>query len=371
MNQILDYNPNSRPNKSGGSDNIVRVFAIILIIFALALIGVVGYGMISNKKEVTNVAEQKTNAKIEVNVDETQATISVTHDKVIQKLIYSWNEGSERTVKSTEKFMEETIDIPAGDNILHIKVIDENGIETTHDEEISSEQGIDILNPIIDLVPTEAKKLRITAKDETAMDFLTYRWNENDEETVYADENSKEIVVEIDILKGENDLTVIAVDGSSNTTNETKKFIGLTKPEITVTASADGSTIDIKAEHENGIKEVLFNFNGIDYNVDIGNQTPTTIEFPQALQAGMNNRIILTVKSVDGTESTFDANCAYGESGGVTSNETEPVDTQNTENETENEDEESTNTTTENTIENESENISQNEAEDTFSENEE
>ena len=331
MNQILDYNPNSKQNKSGGSDKVVRVFAIILIIFAIALIAVVGYGMVSNKKEASNQNEQVTYAKIEVSSEDTQATIKVTHDKNIQKLIYSWNTGSERTIKGSSKYMEEKIDIPAGDNTLHIKVIDEKGVESTHDEEISSDQGIDIINPVIELIPTEDKKLQIKATDETAMDFITYRWNEDDEETVYAEEGSKEISIEIDILKGENDLTVVAVDGSSNTTNETKRFIGLTKPEITVTASEDGSSIDIKAEHENGIKEVLFNFNGVDYNVDIGDQTPTSIEFTQALESGYNNRIILTVKSVDGTESTFDANCAYGESGNITTNnENSTTDAQNT-----------------------------------------
>ena len=56
MNQILDYNPNSKSSKSSGSDKVVRVFAIILIIFAIVLIAVVGYGMVSNKKEVNDIA---------------------------------------------------------------------------------------------------------------------------------------------------------------------------------------------------------------------------------------------------------------------------------------------------------------------------
>ncbi len=336
MNQILDYNPNSKSNKSGGSDKIVRVFAIILIIFAIALIAVVGYGMISNKKEVNNATAQQTKANITVENQEAQATIKVTHDKNIQKLVYSWNTSSERTIKGTNKYMEEKIDIPAGDNTLHIKVIDENGVETTHDEEISSEQGVDIINPIIEL-SLDGKKLKIVATDETALDFLTYRWNEEEEETVYAEEGSKEITTEIEIIKGKNDLTVVAVDTSNNTTTETKSFTGLTKPEITVTLSEDGSSIDIKAVHESGIEAVSFNFNNVDYNVDIGSDTPNQIQFNQKLEVGYN-RIILTVKSVDGTESKFDGECTYGDAGNTntdasnTGSNTTPEENSSTEN---------------------------------------
>ena len=311
MNQILDYNPNNRSGKSGGSDNIVRIFAIILIIFAIALIAVVGYGMFSNKKEMNNQIEQATNADIKVEVNETEATIKVTHDKNIQKIIYSWNTSSERSITGDGKYMEEKIDVPAGDNTLHIKVIDENGVETTHDEEISSEQGIDIINPIIELSVTDESKLKITVTDETGLDFMTYRWNESNEETVYADEGSKEIVTEIEILKGENDLTIVAVDSSSNTTTETKSFTGLTKPELTVTLSEDGSKIDIKAVHENGIESVAFNFNNVDYKVDIGDGNPKEIQFAQPLEIGYN-RIIVKVKSIEGTETVFDGECTYG-----------------------------------------------------------
>ena len=317
MNQILDYNPNSKTNKSGGSDKIVRVFAILLIIFAIALIAIVGYGMISNKKQADNAIVEQTQANIAVDVQEAQATIKVTHHKTIQKLVYSWNTSSERTIKASEKYIEEKIDIPAGDNTLHIKVIDENGVETTHDEEISSEQGVDIINPVIEL-SLDGKKLKISATDETALDFLTYRWNEENEETVYAEEGSKEITTEVEILKGKNDLTVVAVDTSNNTTTETKSFTGLTKPEIKVTLSEDGSSIEIRAEHESGIESVSYNFNNVDYDVDIGSGNPTTIQFEQKLEVGYN-RIILTVKSIDGTESKFDGECSYGEAGDTTS----------------------------------------------------
>lgn len=340
MNQILEFESNNQsgPRKPGGSDNIVRVFAIILIIFAVALLAVVGLNMMRNKQDVQITQGQTTYAEISVEVDGDQATIKANHDKNIQKLIYSWNDKSERTIVSEGKFIEETIDVPFGDNTLHIKVIDEVGVETTHDEQVFSEQGGDIISPEIKLSPLEGNKWQITATDETALDFITYRWNEDDEQTIYAEEGSKEIITEVEILKGENDLSIVAVDANNNTSTEIKTFKGLTKPEIVVTLSPDGSRIDIKATHDNGIESVAFKFNDVDYDVDIGEGTPTTIEFYQNLEVGYN-RIIVTVKSVDGTETVFDGQCSYGE-------ETEENTTENT----------TSNETAENTTSNETEN---------------
>lgn len=312
MNQILDYNPNKKSGKSSGSDKIVRVFAIILIVFALCLVGSGAYGIYKRNQESKTTDTEETKATIEVVEQDSQATIKVIHDKAIEKIVYSWNNSSERTIKGTGKStMEETISLPAGENTLNIKVIDINGVETTFEKIITSENGVDILNPVIELSITDDKKLKITAKDETSLDFITYRWNTEAEEKVEASEDdSKKIEIEIEILKGTNDLTIVAVDSSNNTTTETKSFTGVTKPEITVTLSAEGDSLDILAKHENGIKEVKFNFNDVDYTVDIGTETPKEIQFVQQLEVGYN-RIILTVISVDGTETVFDGECNY------------------------------------------------------------
>lgn len=324
MNQILDYDNNSTNynnssnnnnfNKGDGTDKIVRVFAILIMIFAIALIAVVVYGKLSNSDYSQKIEDNQNeaNAKINVEIEGKQAVIEVTNDTKITKLIYSWNEGSERTITCDEKYIKETIDVPAGNNSLFIKVIDENGGETNYNEDITAEDGIDIMDPVIELSVTEEKKLKIVAKDETAIDFITVRWNDEDENTIYADENSKEISTEIEILKGENDLTVVAVDAASNTTRENKSFKGLTKPEIKVELVENGSKINIKAMHENGIKSVKFNFNNADYNVDIGDENPKQIEFEQQLETGYN-RIIITVVSVDDTETVFDGECSYGD----------------------------------------------------------
>lgn len=302
MNQILDYSPNKGERKSSGSDKIVHFFAIIMIVFALGLIGVAGFNMYKNAQEKNKAVVTKEEAKIEVVQEETQAIIKVTHTKAIEKIIYSWNSGKETTIKGTgEANVEETIPLPAGQNTLHIKVIDiENG-ETTYEGEFTSESGADILNPVIKLDVTTEKKLRITATDETSLDFITYRWNDSEEVKVDANpEDNKKIEVDIEILKGVNDLTISAVDSNNNTTTETKSFTGLTKPEVTIIVSADKLTAQVTVKHDNGIKEIKLSLNDVEYPVPVeGN--PKEFAFNINLAQGQN-KIVVTSTSVDSTE---------------------------------------------------------------------
>lgn len=318
MNQILDYTPNksSRNSPSGNSDKIVRVFAILLVIFSLCLLGSGLFSIMKNRK-TENVDEvTPTYAEISAVQEGDQAIITVTHDKVIESMVYSWNSDAERQVKGDgKKTLEKTLDLPAGQNTLYIKVIDINGVESSFDQEFTAESGVDIMSPVIslDIVNGEEEKmLKITATDETKILFLTYRWNDEEEIKVEASEdNEKEIVAEIPIMRGTNDITIVAVDAENNTTTETKSYTGLTKPEIVVSLSEDGSTLIIKTTHENGIKQVYYTLNDNPFQGSFEEQgNPKEVEFTQVLDEGYN-RIVLTVTSVDGTETVFDGECEY------------------------------------------------------------
>lgn len=323
MNQILDYNPNKQSGgSSSGSDKIVRVFAIFLVVFAIGLLASGAYGIYKNKETKKASATKPTYATITAEQTEGKVVVSVKHDKAIEEMYYSWNTSAERSFKGEgSKELEKEIDIPAGTNTLHIKIVDINGVETSFEKEFTAEDGLDILNPVISLNVVDGegddklKKLKITATDETKIDFITYRWNNDEEVKVEADNNNpKEIVLQIDILRGENDITVVAVDSSNNTTTETKSFTGLTKPVIVVTLSADGSSLDVLTTHENGISNIYYTLNGREYLANFDDNTenanPKEVRFTQALDEGYN-RFILTVKSIDGIESVFDGECEY------------------------------------------------------------
>lgn len=304
MNQILEYSPNKNSGGgSSGSDKIVRVFAVLLILFALLFIGIGGYGYIKKNKTVEQAsANTPSQAKITVEKQETTAIIKVSHDKAIEKIFYSWNNDKEIVEKvngSSEKEIE--VQLPKDKNTLNVKVVDIDGVETYYKEEISSKNGTDIVNPVIELAVTEDKKLRITATDETEIAYVTYKWN-NDEEIRedVSEDDKKKIEFYIDILKGNNDLTVIAVDANNRVTTETKSFAGVTKPEVKIVVAADKKSVTVSCNHENGLKEVKLKVNNDELPVDIGTENPKDINFSYDLPEG-NTTVKVIATSVDDT----------------------------------------------------------------------
>lgn len=306
MNQILDYNPNkSSGGGSSGSDKIVRVFAVILIIFAVCLLGSGAYGLYKKNAEKSEPTATPTKAKITVEQQETEAVIKVNHDKAIEKIIYSWDNEKEINNKGNgESSMEIKVALLAGEHTLNVKVTDIDGVESNYEEVITSENGEDKIYPVIALkVDSVTKKLIVTVTDETAIDFVTYRWNNEKEKEIKAEEEEqKELEFEIEILKGQNDLTIIAVDKNNNSTTETKTFSGVTKPDITITVAADKKTVDIACFHENGLTDLKLKLNGEEYDLNyLVEDKPKETAFVIDLFEGENN-LEVTAKSIDDTE---------------------------------------------------------------------
>ncbi len=304
MNQILDYNPNkSSGGNSSNSDKIVRVFAVILIIFALCLLGSGIYNLTKNKESETQKTAAPTQAKIDVEQTDTEIIIKVSHDKAINKLTYKWDTDKEVTNSGNgESTMEVKVPLLSGEHVLDVKVTDIDAVESTYQGTFTSETGVDSTYPEITLEVTPESKLKITATDETEISFITYRWNEDEEVRVEAtEEGQKEIVEEIEILKGKNDLTVVAVDKANNSSNKMESYTGLTNPEITINVSEDKKSADIICSHENGIKEIKLNLNGQELGVELPEENPKDVTVPIVFEEP-TNKLVVTVISVDDTE---------------------------------------------------------------------
>lgn len=304
MNQILDYNPNksSGGGKTSSSDKVVRVFAVLMFIFGLFLLGNAGYSLYKDKQKENVIADAPVKAEITVEKGETAATIKIRHDKAIETVIHSWDNDKETTEKGNgESTMEITVPLAAGEHTLNIKVIDIDGVSTTHEEIIKSITGVDKVYPVITLEVTNEKKVRVIATDETELSYVTYRWNDNQEEKIEVTDDPKKIEFDIDINKGTHDLTVSAVDKNNNTTTEIKSFAGVTKPVVTITVSADKKSIDVYTSHENGIDQIKLNINGQDYDVGVPEDKPKEISFNVGLPSG-NNTVKVTAISVEKTE---------------------------------------------------------------------
>lgn len=365
MNQILEYsNINNKGKYSGGgnkntSDKIVKVFAVILLLFAIFLIISGASSFLKNKEngdETANTPVQEYTATIEALIDEENEEVNIIVDNEIEisKIVYNWNSNPERTIQGDgTNHIEKTIDLSAGNSTLNIKVIDIKGNETKESFTFNSESGKDIISPEITL-GYQGDKLIITAEDEKELAFITYKWNDEPIVEVRVEEDAEDktiLVEEVDILMGENVITITAVDAANNTKTESKALTGVTKPEIIVNLIGTGDTLEITCKHESGIKEIYYTLNDRPYQY----QTPegenyTEIKFTQALDEGYN-RIKLKVTSVDDIPAEFDGECEYYPNGRPEETETTGTDTEESNTTEETEETENNNTSESNTSE--------------------
>lgn len=304
MNQILDYNPNKSSGGGGSSksDNVVRIFAILLAIFAIVLVVIGVVSITKNKEKEKEIVEKATEATIEVAQTEDSLKIKISHDKAISKIIYNWDQTVDTAIPCNgETEVEAEISLLAGSHSLTIKVIDVNGVESTYSETFESTVGEDKENPTI-TTEVVGNKLVITATDETAMSFVTYRWNDDDEVKVPVEsEGQTTITFDIEILHGQNDLMIIAVDSNNNSFSKQATYTGVTKPDIALTVSAEKDFVGVKVTHEVGIKEILLEVNGENINVDIGDQTPKEASFGFPI-SGSRNTVKVVATSLDNTK---------------------------------------------------------------------
>lgn len=309
MNQILDYNPSKNTGKgsSSGSDKVVRVFAIILALFAIALLGIGGFTLLKNR-ETINDEPVATDTKPVITLsdkDEKTKHLKITHDKALFKIVYCWDHGKEYQITCNgETEIEEDISLIAGEHTLTIKVEDVDGVFETVDELCYSEIGEDKQNPTLKVEEADGV-IKITATDETAMAFVTYMWNGGEEHKVEAEEDQKEIYFEIPILEGDNHLTVVAVDKNNNTCEEpySKSFTGVKPPSITGVVPETKDRLDITITSEKNIAEVSGEINGQPFKLDIqGDQTSLGFSLDDNyLTRGAYNTVKILVATEDGT----------------------------------------------------------------------
>ena len=296
MNQIL-YTNNQK--KKGGPleiNTVLRIFAILCILFGLILVGQASFAMLNGKQDTSSTVPL-----VEINQEGATLIVSVKHDKIIDKIVYSWNEHQETILQGKGRLeLEETIDMPIGNNTLVLKVTDINGKTVSYSQMYELEEG-DVTKPEIELL-VENSKVKIVAKDETAMDYILFYWNEEDETRIDVREDSlKQIEEKIDILKGENTLTIIAVDKAGNETEEVQTYKGVKKPQISL--EGNGNQIIIKVSDEEGIQKIEFTLNGQFYSTDSNNTgislNMKEVQINQQLQPGQN-KITVKAYSING-----------------------------------------------------------------------
>lgn len=303
MNQILYVDKPKKGfsfNFNFGANMKLIIVTICIMIFAVFLIirGVSGFskktssgpnGVIS--KDEPAVTMKEVNGKIEINV---------IHNKAIDKIVYSWNDGEETTLQGKgNNNITETIDMPIGKNTLNLKVIDAGNKQFEYSEEYYKSDE-DKTEPVIEFI-VEGSKVKIIAKDETEISYMMYHWDDEDDTVVEVGQDYKfEIEEKITILKGEHILTVVAVDANGNEARKEQLYKGAKKPTIKIEQEENEWVITVN-DDEN-IQKIEMTFNGEFFSSDVTNTgeplNMTEAVIRQELKRGLNT-ITITAYNVN------------------------------------------------------------------------
>ena len=301
MNQILATSQTTNRRGTRGSkgpveiEKILKFFAISLIIFGVFLIGSGSYAMYKNNETKKNVV---TKPVIEEELKgEDTVILKVTHNKEIDSVEYYWNDEEPSIIKGNgRKYIEQEITIPGGKNTLYVKAIDVEGQEISQPKEY--------ITPDIIKLEIAGDKLKVIADNETEISYMTYRWNDNDEERV--DINDTKVEEEVTIPKGENTITIILVDKNNKTIMKKQKVKGVMKPTISVTLDDDKEYFVITAKDEIALDKMEFvitnsKINGKRYRLRAKNNEKE-LEYKFKLEPG-ENYIEAIAYSADGVTS--------------------------------------------------------------------
>lgn len=299
MNQILYVNTSKNGDGPLELKTVIRIFAIAIIVFGILMISKGVYNIIQNGNSLTT---KTTIPMLTIEQLDSKLKLSIVHDKAINRISYSWNKQREVVLQGRgQTAINELIDIPQGDNTINIKILDINGKEATYQYSCSY-SILDTTKPNIELI-VEDSKLKIVAQDETKMAYISYFWNEEDETTVQVREDSlMRIEEKITILKGQNKLTVLAVDAAGNETLVEQAYIGAKRPKIDYTQEGKYIIITVSSEEE-GIQKIELNVNGVNYSTDASNTgEPLGVDkvtFRHEIIKGINS-VVMRVYSVNG-----------------------------------------------------------------------
>ncbi len=292
MNQILVLENKTKKKKtktmsSGPADikNILRFFAVVLIIFAIVMIGHSSYAIYrdakgNNTNDLANISITRVNDTLLVDVQSTY---------IIDKFKYSWRNSQQTSVPEESTSFQEEIILPSENNILTIVLEDETGRATTYTREIILD-GIDIVEPTIEIEQGQGLSVLITATDETQIEYMTYRIDDGEEIRIdknnVADKTIKYAVT--DMPRGEHVIYVTAVDSFGNTEEIEKTIIVSSEmPTIdSIDIDEENGKILIKASDVDGLQSIEVNINGAEYHMDNINRTEAT--FSLNLRQGTN-----------------------------------------------------------------------------------
>ena len=303
MNQILDIeNKKNEKDKTKkiktGSPikikGIVMFFAIIVMIFGLTLAGQGSYALykdIEDRKpeNIPYVTIERVNDK---------AIVQISSNIEISKLVYSWNNGEESAIPIGSTEAREEITLLGYDSVLDLTIEDINGKRVKYQKQYLL-TGVDITKPSVEIETEDGNnKMKIVAKDEIEMAYMTYQWEDGEPVTISADQQGQtEMIVQVPLTVGSKKIKIIAADTNGNVEEIEKEIVTSTsKPEMSVIRNKE--KITVQASDKDGIKNIVINLNGEIYEAKDINKKSVKVG-PVILREG-NNTISVEVTNING-----------------------------------------------------------------------
>ena len=311
MNQILQVQENRNKNKSSSVDikKVILFFSVCLIIFGIIMIGQGAYSVYQNQINKPVEPDQGENLDILeyipdillTQTEDNKLKINVNSQIAISHIIYNWNNDNAVTLDELGKTnIEEIIDIPAGESVINISIIDTNGKETKKQATYIVEQS----KPVIEL-SVVGNNIKIIVTSEVELSYVTCKWNLEEEQKydMITFENKKKFEKELEIPKGQNTLKIVAVDNNEVKTEKSQEIKGIAKlkdPKVIVS----GEYISFSFNAEENMKTVEFIFNGKKYlmNTDTFGTTKE-VKYKMKMISGWNYLKIIG-KTENGAENT-------------------------------------------------------------------
>ena len=272
---------------------IVMFFAVIIMVFGLTLAGQGSYALykdIDDRKpeNIPYVTIGRVNDK---------AIVQISSNIEISKLVYSWNNGEESAIPIGSTNAREEITLLGYDSVLNLTIEDMNGKRVKFQKQYLL-TGVDITKPVVEIETKDGNdKMKIVAKDETGIAYITYQWEDGEPVTVNADQQGQtEMIVQVPLTVGLKKIKIIAVDTNGNI-EEIEREITTSTSRPKMTLRRNKQKISIEIEDKDGIKSIKANLNGEEYEVTNVNRKKVKVGYLY-LREG-NNTISVEVTNVN------------------------------------------------------------------------
>lgn len=250
---LVEENVNAKDYKRGKNQraeikSIIRIYCLIIIVFAVTLIGKSTYAMIMNKtKQSDNVTVHALQMNAEV-------TLTFTATNPISKIVYSWdNNGSSYVSGDGRNNFKKTIEIPYGNPVLTVRVYDCYETEHLYTKTYVNTNA-DQTKPKLE-VSAAPKAVQITATDDYGISAIMYSWKGKEPVYISADEGAKTYTTTVEITETVSDtLTITAIDINNNQTIIEQKIEASHKPVIAF--SMKDKVLTINAKDDVGITNI-------------------------------------------------------------------------------------------------------------------